>query len=425
MTFGRFSRATLLSITLGATGIGIPALNVPVCAQQADDRTMADELEAQGKLDQALPYLERLARDNPLDGAMLFRYGFALNVTSIQAKNPEERKRIRLKVRKLMLDAKAAGAQSPLLDSILQSIPEDGSGGVDVFSAVPEADKAMQEAEKAFSSGNFDTAIENYRKALKIDPTLYTAALYTGDGYFKKGYAMRADTPERAEAFKQAEVWFAKAIGINPDIETAYRYWGSVLLESNRLDEAKLKVVEAYITEPYNRLSTQGLIRWAQAAKTKIGHPNLNEPKTDIQPSQGKDGKTEININLDPRMFEKKDGRSVWLMFDLMRAGYATDMFKKEHPGESQYRHSLAEQVFAYKATIGSLREQLKKGELKEEKLDPGLKTLLEIDKAGLLEAYILLARADRGIAQDFEAYRKASRDKLRQYVLQFVIEKK
>jgi len=38
------------------------------------------------------------------------------------------------------------------------------------------------------------------------------------------------------------------------------------------------------------------------------------------------------------------------------------------------------------------------------------------------LEAYILLARPDQGIAQDFVAYRTANKDKLRRYVMEFVL---
>lgn len=425
MTFGRFSRAALLTLTLGAAGIAVPVFDIPVRAQQTDDRTLADQFEKQGKMDQALPYLERLAKANPLDGEILFRYGFALNAVWIKAATPEEMKRIRQKARKVMLEAKAAGFRHPVLESILQSIPEDGSGGMDALSPVPQADKAMREAEKAFASGNFDSAIEQYQQALKFDPTLYIAALYTGDAYFKKGVKSRPETPERTEAFKQAETWFAKAIDLDPDQETAYRYWGSALLESNRLEEAKAKVVEAYVVNPYTQLSPQGIIRWAQATGAKVGHPNLNQPKSDVRPGQGKDGKPQVNINLDPSMLEGKDGRSAWMLFDLSRALYIGEMFKKDHPGESEYRHSLAEEMYAYKAVINSLQEDLKKGEVKENKLDPGLRTLLELDKAGLLESYILMARADRGIVQDFVAYRKTSRDKLRRYVLQFVIAKK
>lgn len=424
MNFGRFPRAAALTLGLGTAGIFLTGLTtIPVVAQQSGDVKLALSLEKQGKMDQAVQIWERLASENPKNGEILFRYGFALQVRSLGATG-EELRQIRLKVRKLMIEAKNNGYQDALLENILDGIPEDGSGGEAAYSAIPDADKAMKAAEAAFSTGKFDTAIENYKKALKSDPTLYEAALFTGDSYFKKGFAMKSDGPERANAYQQAEEWYGRAVEINPNRETAYRYWATVLFETNRPEEAKAKVVEAFISEPYSRLSPEGLVRWAQTTRTKIGHPNLGQPKSDVQPGQGKDGKPQVNINLDPGMLGGKDGRSAWIGFDISRALYISEYFKKDHPQEKEYRHSLKEDVFAYQSVLRILREQLKKGDVKEADLNPGLRTLLELDKAGLLEAYILLARPDRGIARDFPDYLQTSRDKLRQYVLQFVIQK-
>jgi tetratricopeptide (TPR) repeat protein len=67
---------------------------------------------------------------------------------------------------------------------------------------------------------------------------MYEAALYIGDVYFAT-----------AEQRKAAE-WFAKAIEIDPDRETAYRYWGDSLMKQARVTEAGDKFVEAYIAEP-------------------------------------------------------------------------------------------------------------------------------------------------------------------------------
>jgi hypothetical protein len=55
-------------------------------------------------------------------------------------------------------------------------------------------------------------------------------------------------------------------------------------------------------------------------------------------------------------------------------------------------------------------------------KLNPSLAKLKKLDEEGLLEAYILLARPDQGIAQDHPAYLKQSRDKLRRYMMQYVV---
>jgi hypothetical protein len=54
--------------------------------------------------------------------------------------------------------------------------------------------------------------------------------------------------------------------------------------------------------------------------------------------------------------------------------------------------------------------------------LSPSLQKLKKLNDEGLLEAYILLARADDGIAQDYPNYLKANRDKLRRYMLVYVL---
>ena len=59
----------------------------------------------------------------------------------------------------------------------------------------------------------------------------------------------------------------------------------------------------------------------------------------------------------------------------------------------------------------------------KEQKLShSGFEILQKLDDEGLLEAFILMAQADDGIAEDHEAFLKNNRPKLRQYVLNYVI---
>ena len=58
----------------------------------------------------------------------------------------------------------------------------------------------------------------------------------------------------------------------------------------------------------------------------------------------------------------------------------------------------------------------------KSKTTNPQFETLAKLDKEGLLEAFILMAMPDEGIAQDHPAYLKQNRDKLRQYVIKYVI---
>src|SRR4030095_11749704 len=104
-------------------------------------------------------------------------------------------------------------------------------------------DRAMEEGEAAFTRGDFDAAITAYSRAYKLDPKLYEAALFIGDIYFRKKDASRAGE------------WFTRAISIDPNRETAYRYWGNALMAAERTDEARDKYIEAVIAAPYSRMT--------------------------------------------------------------------------------------------------------------------------------------------------------------------------
>jgi hypothetical protein len=66
------------------------------------------------------------------------------------------------------------------------------------------------------------------------------------------------------------------------------------------------------------------------------------------------------------------------------------------------------------------VKEQMKEKKIKQ--LNPSLAALVKLHEAGLLEPYILIARADDGIAQDYNAYCKNNRDKLRRYMIDYVL---
>ena len=53
-----------------------------------------------------------------------------------------------------------------------------------------------------------------------------------------------------------------KRIKLDPDKETAYRYWGDALGESGKNDQAREKYMNAVIAEPYIRPPWTALRRW-------------------------------------------------------------------------------------------------------------------------------------------------------------------
>ena len=374
---------------------------VTATAQTQDDpdRKRAFQLYKDAKFTEALPLFEKLAAAHPDDREIAELHAIIVASQAIYLKDPEARKQARVRGRELLLHAQKIGANSPLLNSLFDTLKPDADIG---FSAKKEVDEAMREGEAAFASGDLPKAIEMYQQALLLDPNLYEAALFIGDVYFKS-----ADQQKAGE-------WFARAIQMNPDRETAYRYWGDSLIKQGKVTEAGDKFIEAYIAEPYNRLARAGFANWGERVNITLAHPHIEFPASVKQKSD-----KETTITLDPKMLDNgdKDGSSAaWMMYSLTRASWVDSEFAKQYPNEKTYRHSLKEEAAAIRAALKSLGEQ------KTATGDRSLQILKKLDKDGLLEPFILLAMPDPGIASDFEAYRKTNVADLRRYVKQYVM---
>jgi tetratricopeptide (TPR) repeat protein len=293
----------------------------------------------------------------------------------------------------------------PIVDALIQSIAPDGSDGPK-FSENSEAEKLMTEAEALFAQGRLDDALKNYQAALRLDPKLYMAALFSGDVYTHRG------------DFQQAEVWYQKAIEIEPTRETAYRYSATPLMKQGKHEQARARYVEAFITEPYNKFSVAGLTQWAQVTKTSLAHPDIAVP-TDITFDEKGDPK--MNLDAGALLAGKDDGSFAWVSYGATRSLWRKEKFAKSFPREKAYRHTLAEEADALR-TVVSMAVISLTADKKTKQLNPSLARLKKLDEEGLLEAYILLARPDQGIAQDHPAYLRQNRDRLRRYVLEYVL---
>lgn len=375
-----------------------------LAVQDDPERQRAFTLFNDWKLKEALPLFEKLAVRYPEDAQVFETYGMIMIWHTPYLNDAAARKEARKRGRELLLKAQKLGASTALLNSMIESIPEDG-GDDEKFSSKKEVDDAMREGEAAFTKNDMPKALEMYQRALMLDPEMYEAALYTGDVYYKT-----ADQ-------KKAGEWFARAVAINPDRETAYRYWGDSLMKQGRVTEAGDKFVEAYIAEPYSRLARAGLIAWGNKVHVGLAHPEIEIPTT-VTPK----GDGNLTITLDESMFKKdkkNESDAAWLMYGLTRASWNTAEFAKNYPAEKQYRHTLKEEAAALRAAIRALDQKKIKD---PKKIDRSLQLLMKLDKEGLLESFILLALPDDGIVRDYAAYLKTNREDLRRYVKQYVL---
>jgi tetratricopeptide (TPR) repeat protein len=380
--------------------------------QDPAERQRAIDLYESNNLVAALPLLEKVAQASPNDTTILARLGFALYANSATEKDPAVRKSMRDRSRTVLLRSRALGDQSNLTTMVLEGLSAPDAEKLP-FSNIKAADAAIREGEAAFVRGDMDKAIAAYKRALESDPHLYDAALYAGDAEFKKAHNS-TDAQFRNDHFDAAGVWFAKAIAINANRETAYRYWGDALDAQGKTEPSRDKFVEAIIAEPYGRRSYVGLTQWAERHKLNLGHPKIEPPNS----TRNEDGKTALSI--DPKTLNSTDGSSNWLVYDLTRIAWSKGDFFKNYPDEKVYRHSLKEEVTALRSVAQGAARDLASGKVK--KLEASLEMLVRLNEMGLLEAYVLFARPDQGIAGDYPAYRAANRDKLRRYWLEVVI---
>ena len=359
----------------------------------------ASDLISQAKYTEALPLLEKIVIAQPDDAQTHFYLGFALIAKAHVTENESEKRKLRIRARTAFVKAKQLGIDEPKIDALIEGIPTDGSSGS--FSAASEADRLMKEAEASFSQGNLDDALQKYQKALGLDPNLYHAALFSGDVFVHKG------------DFVQAEIWYQRAIKINPNRETAYRYSATPFMKQGKYDQARDRYIEAYISEPYNRFAVGGMSQWAQATGTSLGHPNIPLP-SEIKFDEKGNAQVELDASV---LAGKDDGSQAWISYGLTRSLWYKEKFARTFPNDTTYRHSLAEETEALQSVIAAAL-----ADKNVKQLNPSLAKLKKLNDEGLLEAFILLARADGGLAHDHPAYLKANRAKLRRYVIEYVV---
>jgi tetratricopeptide (TPR) repeat protein len=361
----------------------------------------AQALMEQLKYTEALPVLEKVIAAEPNDDVMRYLLASALLGQAANTKEESDRKALRARARNEFIKAKELGNTQPNLGAMIQSLPVDGSDAAP-FSENVDANALMIKGEALFSQGKLDEAFKIYQQALELDPNLYLAALFSGDVFLHK------------QDYAQAEVWYQKAIAIDPNKETAYRYSATPLMKQGKTDLARDRYVESFITEPYSRFSRAGLVQWGQATNTALAHPTM-----DIPTSITFDEKGEAKINLDASALlgPKDDGSFAWISYGVTRSAWRKEKFAKTYPNEKIYRHSLAEEADALRRVIS-----MAVADKRTKTLSPALAKLKKLEDEGLLEAYILMAKADQGIAQDHPAFLKNNREKLRRYVTQYVL---
>lgn len=378
---------SLLLVVQLCTGSGVAASDT-----QPSEADAAAALYHQGDAVGALPLYERLAAQAPDNALYAERLAACLMMKFESLPTGEERNATIARAKAAAEHAKSLGDSSDLLQLILARVANPAAAQ---NSMAPK----LQAAEEAFARGDYDGALAGYQQVAALDASSYEARLFAGDVYFRK------------HDLKQAGDWFQKAIGVAPDRETAYRYWGDALVAAGDPGAALPKFIDALIAEPYDSKPWMALNRWAKDNGAVIRAPHVPVPAAP-QVSSGKAGEPGVIINVAPDV--KQHSTAVWLAYSLSRAQWRTQTFAKRFPGEKDYRHSLPEEVESLQVAV-SVLDPASAG-------DAEFQDLVRLDKDNMLEPYVVLSAADEGIAEDYPGYRSGHRDVLRAYVEKYLV---
>lgn len=351
----------------------------------------------QQRFTEAIPHFEIVIKAMPDQPQVRFMYGFCLVAKSKQTSDTNEAKQLSAKALEQFVKAKELGLKNRDNDALIALLSGKAVPAPEpTYSLNKDAEKYMFEGENHFAQSKYDEAIKKFEKALALDPKIYQAAISGGDSYTAKS------------DWENAEKWYQRGIAIDPNRETAYRYSGTPLMKQKKYDLARDRYIEAFITEPYSNMSPRGISQWADATGAKLGHPVVDIPDVTFDTNGKAVPKVSISV--------EDTSLRTWLAYLATRETWKKEKFAKALPKETAYRHSLQEEVEALRAAIAAATEQ--KSPNKQFEL------LAKMDTEGVLEAFVLLAKPNDGIAMDHPEFLKNNRPKLRLYIMNYVIQK-
>jgi tetratricopeptide (TPR) repeat protein len=371
----------------------------PDAAYQSKRQNAAD-LFNRGKRLEALPLLEELVKADPRDDEMLVALAVSLVEHAATLRDEEAAGKERLRARDVLNKAWDLGNASPLGMNLMQLLHQLPASGAIKFSDDRRVEQAMRAGEAAFSRRDFAEALKNYAKALELEPANYSAALFT------------ANTYDRQNEFNKGAEWYLRAIQLDPNVETGYRYYADMLAKQGAMGEARAMLILAAVAEPYNRIVWRELRAWATITNTHINGVYISVPA---------EQKNQLSPRADP---PPSAVSAVWQAYRRVRATWQKgNEFKNRFPEEKEYRHSLPEESEALTAAAKVLEGP--KGDKNIAELTASNQTLgllLDLHRAELIEPYVLFSLGDAGIARDYAAYRARSRSKLEEYLDKFVV---
>jgi hypothetical protein len=156
----------------------------------------------------------------------------------------------------------------------------------------------------------------------------------------------------------------SKAIAIDPNRETAYRYSATPLMRQgkNRAGARPLRrSVYFRALQPFRSQRNAAMGRSDE-------HEYVASARRSSRIETGADGKTTATINVNPLA---DDGSMAWIGYTATRTEWREKKFAKTFPAEKTYRHTLQEEAEALRSVVKMANELKEKRKLLIRKSKP------------------------------------------------------
>ena len=129
----------------------------------------------------------------------------------------------------------------------------------------------LNQGVRAYEAGDYESAIEHFKRAIELDPELLSARLYLATAYMTQ-YIPGAESPENMQMAQAALDYFQQVLDRDPGNEIAIASIASLYFNMKKFDEAeqwyhKLLEVNPQMKEAYYTL---GVIAWTKAFKDRM-----------------------------------------------------------------------------------------------------------------------------------------------------------
>ena len=124
------------------------------------------------------------------------------------------------------------------------------AGGCSALSALKARDQ-LHKGVDSYRNGKFQAAIEHFKSAIQLDPSLINARLYLATAYAQQ-YVPGGDTPENLKTGQQAIDAFEDVLKMDPKNSTALASIGQIYYNMKNFDKAKDFQRQRIQVEPNN-----------------------------------------------------------------------------------------------------------------------------------------------------------------------------